>query len=192
MMKKHSLKIQALKRSRFVVLFLLSALNSLAFASIDVYEFEDESKREEFVALTKELRCPKCQNQDIADSNAPIAADMRKEVHRLLEEGHDRESIVNHMIERFGDFVTYKPKVSVETLMLWYGPWIFVLIGLLIIGSKIRFNKSAGQKKNREQGSGDETTDNASTHIQSDDHQTAFSDEVKNLLAKYDDTEHKS
>lgn len=172
------MKIQHLKHLTSLVLFsLLSAYSCLSMASIDVYEFEDESKRAEFISLTKELRCPKCQNQDIADSNAPIAADMRKEVHRLLEEGHDHESIVNHMIERFGDFVTYKPKVTAETLMLWYGPWLFVIIGLVVIGGMIRFNKKTGKSKTTETSNSDEVE---------------HSESVKKILAKYDDHDSKS
>ena len=117
-------------------------------ASIDVYEFDSEQKRADFVSLTKELRCPKCQNQDIADSNAPIAADMRKEVHRLLGEGKNKETIVEYMIDRFVEFVTYKPKKTTETFMLWYGPWILVLIGVGVIFSIIRMNKKNKQEQN--------------------------------------------
>ena len=90
--------------------FIMAVFSLQLHAAIDVYDFDDEAKRADFVALTKELRCPKCQNQDIADSNAPIAKDMRTEVHRLLEEGKDKDSIIAYMIERFGGFVSYKPK----------------------------------------------------------------------------------
>lgn len=131
-----------MKTFRLLLFTLFALFHSMSsIASIDVYEFESEALRADFVSLTKELRCPKCQNQDIADSNAPIAADMRKEVHRLLNEGKSKESIVNYMIERFGDFVTYKPKKSLQTFMLWYGPWIFIAIGLCIIGSLFRKKK---------------------------------------------------
>jgi len=126
---------------RLNVLLFLLIVHQISFASIDVYEFDNEQKRQDFVTLTKELRCPKCQNQDIADSNAPIAADMRKEVHRLLGEGKDKQSIVDYMIDRFGEFVTYKPKKSSETFVLWYGPWVLIFIGILIILSIIRMNK---------------------------------------------------
>ncbi len=105
-----------------------------ALASIDVYEFASEEQRAQYRELTRELRCPKCQNQDIADSNAPIAQDMRAAVHRLVQEGKNHEEIVAHMVERFGDFVSYKPKVSTETYLLWYGPWLFLGLGLVVIG----------------------------------------------------------
>ncbi len=144
-----------INKSIFSLVALLSCLlfPQISFASIDVYEFEDESLRADFVTLTKELRCPKCQNQDIADSNAPIASDMRKEVHRLLGEGKDKESIVNYMIDRFGEFVTYKPKKSLETFMLWYGPLILIFIGVLIIVSLLKMNK---KKSYKQEGSSEE------------------------------------
>lgn len=169
-----------------VFLGLLSVISIVSHASIDVYEFEDEAKRAEFVSLTKELRCPKCQNQDIADSNAPIAADMRKEVHRLLQEGQDRESIIDHMIERFGDFVTYKPRLTAETFMLWYGPWLIVIIGLLIIATMIRMKKTSS--KHAEAYVNEDQKNNASASNPSASmKEEAYSTEVKKLLDKYDE-----
>lgn len=150
------------------ILFFLLITYQSVFASIDVYEFENEEKRADFVSLTKELRCPKCQNQDIADSNAPIAEDMRKQVHRLLAEGKDKQAIVDYMIDRFGEFVTYKPKKSSETFMLWYGPWILIFIGILVIISLIKLNKKSG-------------SDQSSSSDQSNS-----SDELQQLLDKYD------
>lgn len=119
---------------RFTILLCSSLFVSLVCASsIDVFEFSDPQNRDAYKELTRELRCPKCQNQDIADSNAPIAKDMRAQVYRLLEEGKSQEEVIDFMVERFGDFVTYKPKVSVETYLLWYGPWVFVALGALTI-----------------------------------------------------------
>lgn len=116
----------------------LLATSSLIFmcqakASIDVYQFSDETKREQYLEVIRELRCPKCQNQDIADSNAPIAKDMRREVHRLVEEGESPDDIMSFMIERFGDFVSYRPKVAPVTYALWYGPFVLIALGLLVI-----------------------------------------------------------
>tara|TARA_R110001592_G_scaffold52511_8_gene160697 strand:+ start:12982 stop:13458 length:477 start_codon:yes stop_codon:yes gene_type:complete len=148
---------------RLSVIFFLLMTHLSAFASIDVYEFDDEQKRADFISLTKELRCPKCQNQDIADSNSPIAADMRQEVHRLLAEGKDKLLIVDYMKDRFGEFVTYKPKKSSETFMLWYGPWILILIGVVVILSLIKLNKKSSSEQLRS------------------------SEEVGRLLNKYDD-----
>jgi cytochrome c-type biogenesis protein CcmH len=78
------------------------SIAGVAHAAIDTYEFAREADRERFRELTKELRCPKCQNQDIADSNAPIAADLRKEIFRMLGEGKDNQQIIDFMVDRYG------------------------------------------------------------------------------------------
>ena len=119
----------------FAVMFGLSLLTNFANADIDIYEFSSEDVRDRYTILTKELRCPKCQNQDIADSNAPIAQDMRREVHRMVEGGHSVESVVAHMVERFGEFVSYKPKVGASTYLLWYGPLFLIVLGLITVAS---------------------------------------------------------
>lgn len=100
-----------------------------AQAAIDAYEFQSEAERERYRTLVEELRCPKCQNQNIADSNAPIAMDLRREIFRMLEEGQSNEQIVDYLVARYWDFVRYKPPVNIKTLLLWYGP-----IALLVVG----------------------------------------------------------
>lgn len=110
------------------------ALTGVARAAIDTYEFKDESERERFRVLTEELRCPKCQNQNIADSNAPIATDLRREIFRMLEEGKGDDEIVDFLVARYGDFVRYKPPVNGRTLLLWYGPAGLLVGGLLVLG----------------------------------------------------------
>ena len=105
-----------------------ASLIGMANAAIDTYEFKDEGERARFRTLTEELRCPKCQNQNIADSNAPIATDLRREIFRMLEEGQSNAQIVDFLVLRYGDFVLYKPPLNARTYLLWYGP--FVLLGL--------------------------------------------------------------
>ena len=109
------------------------SLVGVAHAAIDTYEFANEAERARFRELTQELRCPKCQNQDIADSNAPIAADLRKEIFRMLGEGKSNEQIVDFMVDRYGEFVRYKPAVTARTLVLWYSPAALLGIGLLVM-----------------------------------------------------------
>ncbi len=112
----------------------LGLLLSLAVhASIDTYEFRDEAERERYRTLTEELRCPKCQNQNIADSNAPIAMDLRKEIFRMLEEGQSNEQIVDYLVARYGDFVRYRPPVTRTTLLLWYGPAALLVLGFGVL-----------------------------------------------------------
>jgi cytochrome c-type biogenesis protein CcmH len=108
-------------------------LVGVAHAAIDTYEFANEAERERFRQLTQELRCPKCQNQDIADSNAPIAADLRKEIFRMLGEGKSNEQIVDFMVDRYGEFVRYKPAVTARTVVLWYSPAALLVTGFLVM-----------------------------------------------------------
>ncbi|WP_273819364.1 MULTISPECIES: cytochrome c-type biogenesis protein [Pseudomonas] len=113
-------------------------LTGVAHAAIDTYEFASEAERERFRDLTKELRCPKCQNQDIADSNAPIAADLRREIFRMLGEGKDNQQIIDFMVDRYGDFVRYKPALTGKTALLWFGPAGLLLGGLVVIAVIVR------------------------------------------------------
>jgi cytochrome c-type biogenesis protein CcmH len=119
---------------RLVAAVILTlGLVTLAHAAIDAYEFRDDAERARYAQLTKELRCPKCQNQDIADSNAPIAADLRKEIFRMLGEGRSNQQIIDFMVDRYGDFVRYKPALSAKTWLLWFGPVGLLVGGLIVI-----------------------------------------------------------
>jgi cytochrome c-type biogenesis protein CcmH len=100
---------------------------------VDTYLFQDEVTKVRFQALNKELRCPKCQNQNLADSNSPIAADLRKEVYELLQQGKADSEIVTFMVDRYGEFVLYRPRVSQLTYVLWFGPIILILVGIFIV-----------------------------------------------------------
>jgi cytochrome c-type biogenesis protein CcmH len=117
--------------ARFLLCGLLVA--GMARAAIDTYEFADQATRERFTRLTQELRCPKCQNQDLADSNAPIAVDLRREIYRMLQEGQSNEQIIDYLVSRYGDFVRYKPPVNGRTLILWYGPAGLLTFGALLV-----------------------------------------------------------
>ncbi|MCU1734910.1 MULTISPECIES: cytochrome c-type biogenesis protein [unclassified Pseudomonas] len=123
------------------------SLCGVAKAAIDTYQFADEAERERYRELTKELRCPKCQNQDIADSNAPIAADLRREIFRMLGEGKSNQQIVDFMVDRYGDFVRYKPALTARTWLLWFGPALLLAGGfgvLVVIVRKRRVPAAAG------------------------------------------------
>ncbi|MEE8875781.1 cytochrome c-type biogenesis protein [Pseudomonas helleri] len=110
------------------------ALTGIAHAAIDTYEFANDAERARFRELTQELRCPKCQNQDLADSNAPIATDLRREIFRMLGEGKDNQQIIDFMVDRYGDFVRYKPALTSKTLVLWFGPLALLVGGVVVIG----------------------------------------------------------
>ncbi len=114
-----------------VALWLMAAP---ALAVVEAPQFDDELTQTRYRALIEELRCPKCQNQNIADSNAPLAEDLRTRVADMLADGRSDQEIVNHLVERYGDFVTYRPPFRPLTWPLWLGPLTFVVIaGLLVL-----------------------------------------------------------
>jgi cytochrome c-type biogenesis protein CcmH len=114
------------------LLFLLLIAPYICQA-MEPYEFPNEEVRKRFQQLTYEFRCPKCQNQNIADSHAPIAEDLRREVHRLLTEGRNNEEIVEFMVERYGNFVLYRPPFSKQTVALWILPGVLVVFGIAMV-----------------------------------------------------------
>ncbi len=124
---------------RIALLVALWLLFSPLQAAIDTYEFKDESTRQRFHQLNQELRCPKCQNQNLADSGAPIATDLRGEVYRLLSEGKSDREIKSYLVDRYGEYVLYKPEWSKQTWLLWLAPVIllvFAIIALLVIARR--------------------------------------------------------
>ena len=97
-------------------------------AAIDAYPFPDAAMETRYNDLIAELRCPQCLNTNLAGSDAMIAQDLRREVHRLLLEGHSDQEILDFMYERYGDFILYKPRVSGPTLILWLTPLLLLVI----------------------------------------------------------------
>ena len=123
-----------------IVLFFLtfSPAYSVKAWQTDTYVFYDEVTEIRYKSLVKELRCPKCQNQNLADSNSPIAADLRREVFELLEQGKSDGEIVDFMVKRYGEFVLYRPRVSSLTYVLWFGPALLLLIGAIVVVQILR------------------------------------------------------
>ena len=117
---------------------VLALLTSMAWAVIETYEFSSLENESRYHRLSQELRCPKCQNQNIADSNAPIARDLRALLHRQLEAGASDEEILTFMVERYGEFVRYRPAVNKQTAVLWIFPAAAVAIGLMVLVIHLR------------------------------------------------------
>lgn len=103
-----------------------------AWSSVDVYAFETDEQARRYQSMIGELRCPKCQNQSLSDSDAPIAQDLRKELHRLLLEGESDKEILAFMVQRYGNFVLYRPPLDKYTFLLWGAPAILLFLGLLV------------------------------------------------------------
>ncbi len=118
---------------RILIVVWALLLPLAAVATSEVYPFDSAADQERFRTLISELRCPKCQNQNIADSNAPIARDMRDEVYRMLQQGATNQQVTDALVGRFGEFVLYKPQFDQRTALLWATPLIAVLGGVLVV-----------------------------------------------------------
>jgi cytochrome c-type biogenesis protein CcmH len=124
----------------FIVLFLLTVSLSTFAQKTEVQEpllFANQQQQERFNKLAEELRCLVCQNQNLADSDAPLAHDLRREVHEMVLAGRTNEQIKEFLVARYGDFVLYRPPVQKNTYLLWLAPLVLLLIGALILRSSI-------------------------------------------------------
>lgn len=108
----------------FLNFLLLTHVNA---GPVETFTFEDDAVKMRFQTLSKELRCPKCQNQNLADSNSKIAKDLRKNLYNLLQEGKSNEEVIDFMVYRYGDFVLYRPQLKKQTYILWFGPLLLML-----------------------------------------------------------------
>ena len=107
-------------------------------------EFRDRAEERRFHDLTSELRCVMCQNQSLADSNAPIAHDLRQEVFELMREGRSDAEIKTFLVGRYGEFVLYRPRLEGATWLLWFGPLVLLLLGGLVIARIVRRRAALG------------------------------------------------
>ena len=123
---------------RFLLGVLMLMISGSALATIDVLQFKDEAQEQQFRQLTEELRCPKCQNNSFADSNSMIATDLRQKVYELMQEGKSKKEIVDYMVARYGNFVTYDPPLTPLTVLLWVLPVVAIGFGVWVIYSRSR------------------------------------------------------
>ncbi|EMW1039387.1 TPA: cytochrome c-type biogenesis protein CcmH [Citrobacter freundii] len=123
---------------RFLLGLLMLVVSGSALATIDVMQFKDEAQEQQFRQLTEQLRCPKCQNNSIADSNSMIATDLRQKVYELMQEGKSQKEIVDYMVARYGNFVTYDPPLTPLTVLLWVMPVVAIGLGGWIIFARTR------------------------------------------------------
>ena len=127
------------------LLCLLMMLAMPALAVIETYQFSDPALEKRYQALSEELRCPKCQNQNIADSNAPISQDLRRLLYEQLETGASDDEIRQYMVDRYGEFVSYRPRFSGATALLWLAPLLLLAVALGIVVMTLR-----GRRKDTE------------------------------------------
>lgn len=120
------------------LLALVCAVSLQAVAAIDVYEFESPEQEQRYRHLIEELRCPKCQNQNLAGSDAGVATDLKNRTYELMQQGKSDDEIRRYLVERYGDFITYKPPVKGSTLLLWAGPFALMLVMAGVIVWRVR------------------------------------------------------
>lgn len=125
-----------------------------AFAAIEVYEFTSDVEEKRYRAFIEELRCPKCKNSNLAGTNSEIAVDLRRELHKMVEEGKTDDQIIDFMVTRYGDFVLYRPRLQENTVILWAGPFVLLAIGAVsifwIVLRRRRFVKTSDELTSEE------------------------------------------
>lgn len=126
-----------------ILFFLLLSTNLATAAPVEFNQFDNPQQEADYQALIQELRCPQCQNNNIADSNATIATDMRHKTLELLKQGKNKQEVVDYMIERYGNFVTYDPPLTPATLLLWALPVALLLFGFALIFGRKKKNQQA-------------------------------------------------
>ncbi len=125
-----------------LLLAALLAWTAAAIAGIETRAFDSPEQEKDYKELVFELRCLVCQNQNLADSNADLAKDLRDEVYKMLKEGQSKQQIIDFMVARYGEFVLYRPPVDKATALLWFGPVVMLAIGLLIVMLFIRRHRN--------------------------------------------------
>ncbi len=115
------------------LLLLIILLATNAFASSDIYTFANTEQQTRFAELTQQFRCLVCQNETLADSNAPLAQDLRGEIAGLIQQGKSDQQITDYLVQRYGNFVLFRPPFNPTTYLLWVGPFILLISGLMLI-----------------------------------------------------------
>jgi cytochrome c-type biogenesis protein CcmH len=132
-----------MKQVLILILVALWAANP-ALARVEVKQFDSPEQEERYDKLVSELRCLVCQNQNLADSNAELAIDMRRKTYEMVKQNKSEKEIADFMVARYGEFVLYRPPLNSNTLLLWGGPFLILIIGLTLLVRTVR-KRSAAQ-----------------------------------------------
>ena len=124
-------KIRHLIVRAMAMVLLVAGLSMSAWANIDTYQFDNPRQEAQYRALIEEFRCPKCQNQNLAGSDAPIAQDLKQKTYDMVKDGRSDAEIRQYMNERYGDFISYKPPVRPSTWILWFFPPVLLVFVML-------------------------------------------------------------
>ncbi len=151
--------------SKVLLLTLLSYCSTIVAAPIETFSFDSPETEKIFHKLSEELRCLVCQNQNIAESNADLAKDLRLEIYTMLSDGKTEDEIVDFMVARYGDYVLYRPPFKPMTWLLWFGPVIIFAFGLVFV---VRFLKSQSKNSQSESLSEEEIERIKTLHAEQD------------------------
>jgi cytochrome c-type biogenesis protein CcmH len=130
---------------RLFVMFLLAIAATAALAGVAKPMGEDPALEARLKSVSQELRCLVCQNSTLADSSAPLAEDLRREIRTLMHEGKSDKEVVAYLVARYGDFVLYRPPVNNSTAFLWFGPFLILIIGAFVLYRVLK--KHAGNEE---------------------------------------------
>jgi cytochrome c-type biogenesis protein CcmH len=127
------------KLALLLAMLMIPALQ--LFAAEEYYHFETPTEQHNFDQLTTELRCLVCQNQNLAESNAPLANDLRKQIYDQIKQGQSKQKIIDYLVSRYGDFILYRPPLNAVTVGLWFGPLLLLIAGLTYLLFYLHKNK---------------------------------------------------
>lgn len=121
-----------------LLLFGMLLLAGAAYGGVEVLTFKNETQEQRYRTIISELRCLVCQNQNLADSDADLAKDLRREIYQMVRTGSSDEEVIDFMVSRYGDFVLYRPPFTASTALLWIGPFIILAAGIGALLRSIR------------------------------------------------------
>jgi len=120
--------------------------SNVAIAAVDTFEFATPEQQQRFRRMSDEFRCPMCQNTNLTGSNGGVAEDLRREIYLMIIDGKTDDEIEQFMFERYGDFVFYRPRLTIETILLWFGPLLFFVMGAWIVLGIVRRAKASSSE----------------------------------------------
>ena len=134
----HKLAERLLEALKILLVVGVFTSSTMSFAAIETYQFSDTEDEIRYQKMIAELRCLVCQNQNLADSNAELAQDLRAKTFEMVNAGASNNEIAEFMVARYGDFVLYRPPLKGQTLLLWIGPFGILLIALIVFFITVR------------------------------------------------------
>jgi cytochrome c-type biogenesis protein CcmH len=136
-------KKNKMKTRIFLMSFIIFNLFLNHSFAQDIYSFQSKAEENSFYKLINESRCVVCQNQNLADSNSIIAKDLRNKIYDLIKQGKKEEEVKTFLINRYGDFILFKPPVTISTYILWFGPYILLILGFIVLIYFIKRSRSS-------------------------------------------------